>query len=196
MASSRRGSSDERSVAAPRRRNARQSADARLSLELRPPADLDNDICAPPATAKFTGETDSLAEGTGFELSVPCRLDGRFRDGLIRRLHHSRSAGGAPPSPERDRRFESRSLQQTVRVSRDFALPRREAGLFPRPCGVGEAARSTETGVARDMAPTGGNISVGPYSSTAVLPMWFATVPVLARKRGPVASGRNDIGEL
>src|SRR5208283_3228054 len=24
---------------------------------------------------------------------------------------------------------------------------------------------------------------VGPYSSTAVLPMWFATVPVLARKR-------------
>src|SRR6516165_5028875 len=26
-----------------------------------------------------------------------------------------------------------------------------------------------------DMAPTGGNISVGPYSSTAVLPMWFAT---------------------
>jgi hypothetical protein len=47
-----------------------------------------------------------------------------------------------------------------------------------------------------DMAPTGGNISVGPYSSTAVLPMWFATVPALARKRGPVASGRNDIGEL
>ena len=27
-------------------------------------------------------------------------------------------------------------------------------------------------------------------------PMWFATVPALARKRGPVASGRNDIGEL
>jgi hypothetical protein len=38
-----------------------------------------------------------------------------------------------------------------------------------------------------DMAPIGGNISVGPYSSTAVLPMWFATVPALARKRGPVA---------
>jgi hypothetical protein len=32
---------------------------------------------------------------------------------------------------------------------------------------------------------------VGPYSSTAVLPMWFATVPALARKRGQVASGRN-----
>jgi hypothetical protein len=47
-----------------------------------------------------------------------------------------------------------------------------------------------------DMAPTGGNISVGPYSSTAGLPMWFATVPALARKRGPVASGRNDIDEL
>jgi hypothetical protein len=35
-----------------------------------------------------------------------------------------------------------------------------------------------------------------PYSSTAMPPMRFATVPALARKRGRVASGRSDIGEL
>jgi hypothetical protein len=33
-------------------------------------------------------------------------------------------------------------------------------------------------------------------NSTAMPPMWFATVPALARKRGRVASGRGDIGEL
>jgi hypothetical protein len=27
-------------------------------------------------------------------------------------------------------------------------------------------------------------------------PMWFATVPAVARKRGQVASGRSDIGQL
>jgi len=32
-----------------------------------------------------------------------------------------------------------------------------------------------------NIMPTAGDISVGPYSSTAVLPMWFATVPALAR---------------
>ena len=46
------------------------------------------------------------------------------------------------------------------------------------------------------MAPTGGNISARRYSGTAMPPMWFATVPALARKRGRVASGRSDIGEL
>ena len=46
------------------------------------------------------------------------------------------------------------------------------------------------------MAPTGGNISARPYSGTAMPPTWFATVPALARKRGRVASGRSDIGQL
>src|SRR5215813_3335530 len=46
------------------------------------------------------------------------------------------------------------------------------------------------------MAPTGGNISARPYSGTAMPPMWFATVPALVRKRGRVASGRSDIGQL
>src|SRR5215472_11343080 len=68
---------------------------------------------------------------------------------------------------KRDRWFESALLQRRVCVSRDFALARREAG-FSRGCaGPAGAARSAETGIARCMAPTGGNISVGPNFSTA-----------------------------
>ena len=64
------------------------------------------------------------------------------------------------------------SLQRRVRVSRDFALPRREGG-FSRGCvGPAGAAWSAETAIARCMAPTGGNISVGPNSSTAASMRW------------------------
>ena len=80
---------------------------------------------------------------------------------------------GLPLQPQsvhpmrRDREFESGLLQRRVHVSRDFALSRREAG-FSRGCvGPAGAARSAETGMARCMAPTGGNISVGPDASTA-----------------------------
>ena len=66
-----------------------------------------------------------------------------------------------------DRRFESISLQRRVHVSRDFGLPRRGAGLSRGCVGPAGAARSAETGIARCMAPIGGNISVGPNSSTA-----------------------------
>ena len=74
----------------------------------------------------------------------------------------------------RNGKFESTSLQRRVHVSRDFALRRREAG-FSRGCaGRIGAARSAETGIARCMAPTGGNISVGPNSSTAAsMRRWF-----------------------
>ena len=66
-----------------------------------------------------------------------------------------------------NRWFESTSLQRRVHVSRDFALARQEAG-FSRGCaGPAGAALSAETGIVRCMAPTGGNISVGPKSSTA-----------------------------
>ena len=67
----------------------------------------------------------------------------------------------------RYQKFESISLQRRVHVSRDFALPRREAGSLRGYAGPAGAARSAETGIARCMAPTGGNISVGPNSSTA-----------------------------
>src|SRR6516162_8238932 len=54
----------------------------------------------------------------------------------------------------RNREFESTSLQRRVHVSRDFALPRREAG-FSRGCtGPAGVARSAETGIARCMAST------------------------------------------
>src|SRR6516225_6434142 len=80
-----------------------------------------------------------------------------FSEGpLFYRLYEFRDEF-APDSP----------LQRRVHVSRDFALPWREAG-FSRGCaGPTGAARAGETGIARCMAPTGENISVGPNSSTA-----------------------------
>src|ERR1700720_589902 len=67
-----------------------------------------------------------------------------------------------------DRWFESISLQQTVSLSPAAAFKGREPG-FPR--GFGQlACRLGQQRLAGcfDIASTGGNISVGPYSSTAV----------------------------
>src|SRR5580693_4182127 len=67
-----------------------------------------------------------------------------------------------------DRRFESTSLQQTVCLSPAVAFEGRESG-FPR--GFGQLPwRPGQQRLAGcfDIASTGGNISVGPYSSTAV----------------------------
>src|SRR5262249_45365279 len=64
-------------------------------------------------------------------------------------------------------------LQQTVRVSPDFALLGRKAGLF-RGCAGQNRQRGRERPAWRgDMAPMGGNISVGPNFSTAA---WMKTV--------------------
>jgi len=46
----------------------------------------------------------------------------------------------------RNRWFESGSLQQRVHVSRDFALPRREAGFFARVCGPGRCSAVSRDG--------------------------------------------------
>ena len=83
--------------------------------------------------------------------------------GLVRDVR--RPSSGDPPA--RDRWFESIFLQRTVRLSQEVARRGREARLFARVCGPDSAPRSAETGIARCMAPTGGNISVGPNSSTA-----------------------------
>src|SRR5215831_19059517 len=56
----------------------------------------------------------------------------------------------------RNRWFESISLQQTVCISPDFALPPSKAGLFRRVYGAEQAARSGETGVARRYGAHGG----------------------------------------
>ena len=80
----------------------------------------------------------------------------------------------------RYRWFESISLQQTVRLSPPVAFEGREPG-FPR--GFGQLA--WRPGQQRlpgcfDIASTGGNISVGPYSSTAVR---LVVAPGLTRGR-------------
>src|SRR6516162_1107163 len=53
------------------------------------------------------------------------------------------------PYRARNRKFESISLQQTVRLSLEFASLHREAWLFLRVCGAGAGGRSAETGMAR-----------------------------------------------
>src|ERR1700720_806227 len=80
----------------------------------------------------------------------------------------------------RNRKFESISLQQTVCLSPAFAFEGREPG-FPR--GFGQLAwRPGQQRLAGcfDIASTGGNISVGPYSSTAVR---LVVAPGLTRGR-------------
>src|SRR3984893_13025437 len=73
-----------------------------------------------------------------------------------------------------DRGFESISLQRRVSLSAASAFEGREPRLSARVCAAGLATRSAETRRAFQFAPTCGNISVGPYSSTAVPLMWSA----------------------
>jgi hypothetical protein len=88
---------------------------------------------------------------------------------------------GIDASPlARNRKFESISLQQTVCLSPAVAFEGREPG-FPR--GFGQLAwRPGQQRLAGcfDIASTGGNISVGPYSSTAVR---LVVAPGLTRGR-------------
>ena len=67
-----------------------------------------------------------------------------------------------------DRWFESISLQQTVRLSPAATFERQEPGLSPQVCEAPLTTESAETRQAFHCAPTGGNVSAGPYSSTAV----------------------------
>src|SRR3984893_18383470 len=93
------------------------------------------------------------------------------------RLH---PAGGEGCRLARNRKFASISLQQTVCLSPAAAFKGREPG-FPR--GFGQlACRPGQQRLAGcfDIASTGGNISVGPYSSTAVR---LVVAPGLTRGR-------------
>src|SRR5262244_3974136 len=59
-------------------------------------------------------------------------------------------------------------------LSREFAFLRREAAVF-RGCAGRGKRRGRQRRAGRDnIGPTGGNISVGPYSSTAPPVMWAA----------------------
>jgi len=89
---------------------------------------------------------------------------------LSQRLHRTRN-----------RKFESTSLQQTVRLSRDFSFLYRKAGGCRGVGGSGQAARPAETRRVVNITPIAGNVSVGPYSSTAVPARRFTTVVALVR---------------
>src|SRR4029077_12051126 len=77
----------------------------------------------------------------------------------------------------RDRWFESGSLQRRVCLSPVSAFEGREPRLSARVCAAGLATGWAETRRAFHFAPTGGNISAGPYSSTGVPLMWVARMP-------------------
>src|SRR5580700_3588303 len=82
----------------------------------------------------------------------------------------------------RNRRFESPFLQQTVSLSPAAAFQGREPRFSARVWAAGLATGSAETRQALHCAPTGGNISVGPYSSTAVPLRWVAKMPRRSRQ--------------
>jgi hypothetical protein len=76
-----------------------------------------------------------------------------------------------------NRRFESISLQQTVRLSPAATFERQEPGLSLQVCEARLTTGSAETQRAFHCAPTGGNVSAGPNSSTAVRLMRSAAMP-------------------
>ena len=80
-------------------------------------------------------------------------------------------------SPDGDRWFESISLQRTVRLTPAATFERQEPGLSPQVCEARLTTGSAETQQAFYCAPTGGNVSAGPYSSTEVPLMRSAAMP-------------------
>src|SRR5215470_17184370 len=87
------------------------------------------------------------------------------------------TAGGSSKSVARCHRsvlaywkFESISLQQTVRLSPDFASVSGEAGVFRRFGDHAGRQGRRRRADSRNIAPRSGPVSVGLYSSTAVLP--------------------------
>ena len=83
----------------------------------------------------------------------------------------------------RNWKFESTPLQQTVGVSPSFSSVRGKARSFRGCAGCLRGAWSQRRAGLGNIAPRGGIVSVGRYSSTAVLPMRFATVAALVPKR-------------
>jgi len=82
----------------------------------------------------------------------------------------------------RNWKFESPPLQQTVRLSPDFASAPGKTRVF-RHCG-GRAGRQRRQRPAKssNIAPRRGNVSVGRYSSTAVLPEAVCEIGGIGRK--------------
>ena len=160
-----------------------------------PPANRRDGPALSPALTERTTETDSPLEGTRFEPFGPARRDRYFKDRLRAPL---------PDFPLRESRrerdtetdqnagtfrgtewFKSISLQRTVRLS-PAPLSKAENLGFPRGCGrLGWRLGRQRRAGCFEIAPTGGNISVGPYSSTAVPLMGSARMP----RPVPIKSG-------
>src|ERR1700730_307221 len=92
---------------------------------------------------------------------------GRVARARVQRAHRRRGTEGPNLAPSR-----------RESVSRPHpAFEGREPRLSARVWAAGLATRSAETRRAFQFAPTCGNISVGPYSSTAVPLMWSGEDP-------------------
>jgi hypothetical protein len=151
---------------------------------------------------KGTGETDSPAEGTGFEPSVPrdtisfrCRLmslmlgsmhaekSTRTITDTTRMPGASRGTDGSNPLPS-SRQSVSRGIFASC-----IEKPAVAAGRAGPTRWYGRQRRARLVNI----TSTAGNISVGPYSSTAVPPAGLETVTTTAHSKW-VASGRADVG--
>jgi hypothetical protein len=121
--------------------------------------------------ARPVGCFRSLSEGAALAVAS---------DGDVERRQSRKSFGPVAG----DRGFESISLQQTVRLSPAATFERQEPGLSPQVCEVRLTTGSAETQQAFHCAPTGGNVSAGPYSSTAVLLMRSAAMPRRSERSG------------
>ena len=105
-------------------------------------------------------------------------------------VRHLRS--GEPREPSRRAvpmvriRFPPAESQVQTCLSREFAFLGREAAVFRGCPGRDERPGSTETRGRGIIWPKGGDISVGPYSSTAPSVMRSVTMPrILSRMRDP-----------
>src|SRR6516165_254490 len=125
---------------------------------------------------------------------TPLRLGTRSRHG--RRAPRGRrfTLGGSGKSVARCHRtvlaywkFESISLQQTVRLSPDFAFVPRKARVLRR-CGdvAGQYGRQRRAR-SSNIALRSGSVSIGRYFSTAASPMRFAPVGAAAPSAGCAA---------
>ena len=77
-------------------------------------------------------------------------------------------------------------------LSREFAFLGREAAVFPGCPGLDERPGRQRHVGRENIWPKGGDISVGPYSSTAPPVMRSATMPrILSRMRSPMTSRSN-----
>jgi transposase len=110
------------------------------------------------------------------------RLDGDIRVPAKSTIHavlHRHGLVKVPGRPRhRDREFEIQLPPAASHVrtclSREFAFPRREAAVFRGCAGRGERHGRQRRAGRGNIGPTGGNISVGPYSGTAPPVMWAA----------------------